>query len=150
MAFQNNFKQGSASRRSRRRQKGLVSEINVTPLVDVMLVLLIVFMVAAPLLVNGVPLELPKTEAGSVKMNDNPLTVSIDKQGRYAIGDKFFKNENSVIKHLKILASHKKSLFGERIFVRGAKNIEYEKVLKLIAIIQKAGFTNIALASLPV
>ena len=141
--------QSRRGQRRRRSKRGLMSEINVTPFVDVMLVLLIVFMVAAPLLVTGVPLELPKTSAGAVKIDSNPLTVSVDQNGRFAVGDKFFKTSNAVVLQLKVLSAHNNALKKERIFVRGAKGIAYEKVLELIAAIQKAGFTNVALASLP-
>lgn len=141
---------GSKRRSSRdRRSRALMSEINVTPFVDVMLVLLIVFMVAAPLLVNGVPLELPKTEAGSVKMDTNPLTVSVDESGRFAINDKFYDSQEQLITHLKAQLHSKADLAKQRIFIRGSKDIAYQKILQLLAAVQKAGFTNVALASLP-
>ena len=77
---------GGGSRRGRRGRKGPLTEINVTPLVDVMLVLLIIFMISAPLLTVGVPVELPKTEASAVETNNEPLSVSIDQQGAIFIG----------------------------------------------------------------
>src|SRR5690606_40674551 len=75
------FSTGGGGRRRRRARRGALSEINVTPLVDVMLVLLIIFMISAPLLTAGVPLELPKTEAGAMQDQSEPLTVSIQKDG---------------------------------------------------------------------
>src|SRR5437763_3080455 len=79
---------GRRSRRRRGRQRGTLSEINVTPLVDVMLVLLIVFMISAPLLTAGVPVELPKTEAGAIQDQSEPLSVSIRADGSIFIGDR--------------------------------------------------------------
>ena len=74
-------------RRGRRGRKGPLTEINVTPLVDVMLVLLIIFMISAPLLTVGVPLELPQTDASAVETDNEPLTVSVDQQGAIFIGE---------------------------------------------------------------
>lgn len=136
-------------RRRSGRQRALMSEINVTPFVDVMLVLLIIFMVSAPLLVNGVPLDLPQTQAGPVNADVQPLTVSIDEQGRLAVNNEYYDSPDQVVAKLKAQTEAKKDAAQQRIFVRGSKTIEYQKVLDLLAIIQKAGFTNVALASLP-
>lgn len=129
--------------------RGLMSEINVTPFVDVMLVLLIIFMVSAPLLVNGVPLDLPKTQAGPVNTETKPLTVSINDQGRLAVNEEYYDTPEEVVAKLKAVTETGGDASKQRIFVRGAKTVEYQKVLDLLAIIQKAGFTNVALASLP-
>ena len=126
-----------------------MSDINVTPFVDVMLVLLIIFMVSAPLLVNGVPLDLPKTQAGPVNTDTKPLTVSIDDQGRLAVNEEYYNNADEVIAKLKAVTDTGGDASKQRIFVRGAKTVEYQKILDLLATIQKAGFTNVALASLP-
>ncbi|WP_297323657.1 protein TolR [uncultured Bartonella sp.] len=144
---------GGVSRRRGRRggkaRRGLMSEINVTPFVDVMLVLLIIFMVSAPLLVNGVPLDLPKTQAGPVNTETKPLTVSINDQGRLAVNEEYYDTPEEVVAKLKAVTETGGDASKQRIFVRGAKTVEYQKVLDLLAIIQKAGFTNVALASLP-
>lgn len=143
---------GSSRRRGRRSggsRRGLMSDINVTPFVDVMLVLLIIFMVSAPLLVNGVPLDLPKTQAGPVNTDTKPLTVSIDDQGRFAVNEEYYNNADEVIAKLKAVTDTGGDASKQRIFVRGAKTVEYQKILDLLATIQKAGFTNVALASLP-
>lgn len=143
---------GTKSRRGRRgggAHRGLMSEINVTPFVDVMLVLLIIFMVSAPLLVNGVPLDLPKTQAGPVNAETKPLTVSIDEQGRLAVNEEYYNTPDEVIAKLKAVTDTGGDASKQRVFVRGAKTVEYQKVLDLLATIQKAGFTNVALASLP-
>ena len=78
---------GGGGRRGRRGRKGPLTEINVTPLVDVMLVLLIIFMISAPLLTVGVPVELPQTDASAVETNNEPLSISIDQQGAVFIGE---------------------------------------------------------------
>lgn len=143
---------GSPRRRGRRSggsRRGLMSDINVTPFVDVMLVLLIIFMVSAPLLVNGVPLDLPKTQAGPVNTDTKPLTVSIDDQGRLAVNEEYYNDADEVIAKLKAVTDTGGDASKQRIFVRGAKTVEYQKILDLLATIQKAGFTNVALASLP-
>ena len=143
---------GSSRRRGRRSggsRRGLMSDINVTPFVDVMLVLLIIFMVSAPLLVNGVPLDLPKTQAGPVNTDTKPLTVSIDGQGRLAVNEEYYNDADEVIAKLKAVTDTGGDASKQRIFVRGAKTVEYQKILDLLATIQKAGFTNVALASLP-
>lgn len=143
---------GSSRRRGRRSggsRRGLMSDINVTPFVDVMLVLLIIFMVSAPLLVNGVPLDLPKTQADPVNTDTKPLTVSIDDQGRLAVNEEYYNNADEVIAKLKAVTDTGGDASKQRIFVRGAKTVEYQKILDLLATIQKAGFTNVALASLP-
>ncbi|WP_336287453.1 MULTISPECIES: protein TolR [unclassified Bartonella] len=134
-------------RRSRSRNR-LMSEINVTPFVDVMLVLLIIFMVSAPLLVNGVPLDLPHSQAGPVQMKDSPLTVSLDAQGRLAIGQDYYDTSEALVAQLKAKLMTDPAQKKQRIFVRAAKTVEYQQVLKLLADIQKAGFSQVALASL--
>ncbi|EJF92112.1 protein TolR [Bartonella melophagi] len=136
------------TRKRRRLQNRLISEINITPFVDVMLVLLIIFMVSAPLLVNGVPLDLPQSQAGPVQTQRPPLTVSLDAQGRLAINQDYYSTSQALITKLKEQLSVDQTLQNQRIFVRAAKTIEYEKVLQLLVDIQKAGFSQVALASL--
>ncbi|PIT69201.1 protein TolR [Bartonella tribocorum] len=142
----------SSSRKKIRRRhhsrSQLMSEINVTPFVDVMLVLLIIFMVSAPLLVNGVPLDLPRSQAGPVRAQKAPLTVSLDAQGRFAIHQEYYETSQALIAQLKALLEADATQKDQRIFVRVAKTVEYQQVLKLLADIQKAGFSQVALASL--
>ncbi|WP_336278533.1 protein TolR [Bartonella sp. CB175] len=146
------FSVASSSRKNMRKRNHshsqLMSEINVTPFVDVMLVLLIIFMVSAPLLVNGVPLDLPHSHAGSVQMDRPPLTVSLDEQGRLAIDQDYYDTPDALIAQLKVELTADPARKGQRIFVRAAKTIEYQRVLQLLADIQKAGFSQVALASL--
>ncbi|ALE03130.1 ExbD/TolR family protein [Bartonella ancashensis] len=137
-----------SSRRRYRSHNHLISEINVTPFVDVILVLLIIFMVSAPLLVNGVPLDLPQSHAAPVKIDRSPLTISLDEKGRLAINNDYYDNSEALIAQLQSLLVTDPAQSTQRIFVRAAKTIEYQKVLQLLADIQKAGFSNVALASL--
>ncbi|QEE08124.1 protein TolR [Bartonella kosoyi] len=141
----------SSQKNTRRRHHSrsqLMSEINVTPFVDVMLVLLIIFMVSAPLLVNGVPLDLPRSQAGPVRAQKTPLTVSLDAQGRFAIHQDYYESSQALIAQLKTLLEADPTQKDQRVFVRVAKTVEYQQVLKLLADIQKAGFSQVALASL--
>ncbi len=92
---------GKKTRRRHHSRGQLMSEINVTPFVDVMLVLLIIFMVSAPLLVNGVPLDLPHSQAGPVQMDKAPLTISLDAQGRFAINQDYYDTSEALIAQLK-------------------------------------------------
>ncbi|GAA5095612.1 protein TolR [Bartonella acomydis] len=139
---------GEKTRRRHHARRQLMSEINVTPFVDVMLVLLIIFMVSAPLLVNGVPLDLPHSQAGPVQMEKTPLTVSLDAQGRFAINQDYYDTSEALIAQLKSQFETDPAQKKQRIFVRAAKTIEYQQVLKLLADLQKAGFSQVALASL--
>lgn len=141
----------SSQKKTRRRHHSrsqLMSEINVTPFVDVMLVLLIIFMVSAPLLVNGVPLDLPHSQAGPVRTQKTPLTVSLDASGRFAINQDYYETSQALIAQLKTLLEADATQKDQRVFVRVAKTVEYQQVLKLLADIQKAGFSQVALASL--
>ena len=132
---------GSRRRRSRRRQP--MSEINVTPMVDVMLVLLIIFMVAAPMLTVGVPLELPKTAAKALNAETQPISVSVRGDGMVFIQETEIAEADVVSKLTEIA----KTGYQERIFVRAAKDVEYGSVIRVMALISAAGFTNIGLVT---
>jgi len=120
-----------------------MSEINVTPLVDVMLVLLIVFMVAAPLMTSGVPVDLPKTQAKQLNDQKPPLAVSVDGAGRTFIGSDEVTTENL----LSTLLNHAENELERRIHVRADKNLPYKTVLEVMGQINAAGFTKVALVS---
>jgi len=123
-----------------------MGEINVTPFVDVMLVLLIVFMVTAPLLTVGVPVDLPKTQAGQINADQAPLVVSLQKQGAIFLQDTEIDAEN-LVPRLKAISQANNQV---RIFVRGDKAVAYGEVLALMGRIQSAGFERVALvAELP-
>ena len=135
---------GSGRRRSRRGR--LNADINVTPLVDVMLVLLIVFMVAAPLLSVGVPLELPKTDAKSLPSQTEPITISVDQQGGIYIQD----TEVSLDELAPRLSAIAANGYEERIYLRADEDADYGAVMKVMARVNASGFTNIGLVTDPV
>ncbi len=121
-----------------------MAEINVTPMVDVMLVLLIIFMVAAPLLTQGVPIDLPDSKAKAISDEDNkPLEVSISKDGRIFVGETEVDEERIVT----ILTSMTENNPDRRIYIRGDKGIDYGKVMTVLGTINGAGFNKVALIS---
>ena len=124
-----------------RHRRAPISEINVTPLVDVMLVLLIVFMVTAPLLTVGVPVDLPKTAANRVLGQDEPLVISVNKTGGLFLQDTEIKLDKLVPRLTAITQNRK----GARIFLRGDKNIAYGQVMSVMGALNKAGFNRVAL-----
>ena len=126
-----------------RRKAHPMAEINVTPMVDVMLVLLIIFMVTAPLLTVGVPIELPKTEAQQLEGDKEPLTISVDPEGRIFLQDTELKIDEVVPK----LTAIAKNGYDERIFVRGDRRVNYGVVMRVMGTISAAGFRRIALIS---
>jgi biopolymer transport protein TolR len=136
----------AASGRRNRHRRGVMSEINVTPMVDVMLVLLIIFMISAPLLTVGVPLDLPQTQAKSLDADKEPLTVSVNLQGKV-----FLQNTeiaiDEVVPKLKAIVEARPAGMEERIFVRGDRKIEYGTVMKLMGQLSSAGFHRVALVT---
>jgi biopolymer transport protein TolR len=132
-----------SSRRARRRSARPMSEINVTPMVDVMLVLLIIFMVTAPLLTVGVPIELPKSEAKQLEGDKEPLTISVDPEGKIFLQETELQIDEIVPK----LTAIAKNGYDERIFVRGDRRVNYGVVMRVMGTISAAGFRRIALIS---
>jgi biopolymer transport protein TolR len=128
-------------RRRRRGQRGTLSEINVTPLVDVMLVLLIIFMISAPLLTAGVPLELPKTEAAAIQDQSQPLTLSIRQDGSIFVGEQEIPFGD--------LSPRVRGLAGpdakKPIYVRADGRASYAIVAQVMAALSTAGFSSINL-----
>ena len=120
-----------------------MAEINVTPFVDVMLVLLIIFMVAAPLLNVGVPVDLPKTEAKPITGQDEPLVVSVDAKGDIFLQDTKV-GQDELLPRLRAISANKPD---QRIFVRGDKAISYGRVMEVMGMINGAGFTKVALVA---
>ena len=120
-----------------------MAEINVTPMVDVMLVLLIIFMVAAPMLTVGVPLDLPQTQAQAVAQDSQPLVISIKSDGKVFLQDTEIPVEEIVPK----LQAIAKAGYDERIFVRGDKLVDYGAVMKVMGRLSGAGFKRVALVS---
>ena len=121
------------------------SEINVTPMVDVMLVLLIIFMVSAPLLTVGVPLDLPQTQAKSLDQDKNPLTLSVNLKGEVFLNDTAI-GINDLVPKLKAITEARGGL-DERIFVRGDKKVDYGTVMKVMGRLSQAGFRRVALVT---
>ena len=118
-----------------------MSEINVTPLVDVMLVLLVVFMITAPLLTVGVPVDLPKTKASQMVGQDEPLVVSVNAKGEVWLQETKIGLEN-MVPRLKAITENNKDT---RIFVRGDRAINYGRVMEVMGLVNQAGFNRVAL-----
>ena len=118
-----------------------MSEINVTPMVDVMLVLLVVFMVSAPLMTVGVPVDLPKTDAAQMVGQDEPLVVSVNAKGEVFLQETKITLEQ-LVPRLVAITQNKKDT---RIFVRGDKAIAYGQVMEVMGTVNLAGFTRVAL-----
>lgn len=126
-----------------RRRRRLISEINVTPMVDVMLVLLIIFMITSPMLVAGIDVDLPETKAKPVSSDLQPLVIGINKKEEiFLLKTKIAPNQ--LVDKLKEITKEDKE---RRIFVKGDKNISYGKVVEIMALIQSAGFHKVALIS---
>jgi biopolymer transport protein TolR len=127
----------------KRSKRAINSEINVTPFVDVMLVLLVIFMVTSPMLIAGVQVDLPATKSSPLSGQDEPIAITIDKNGQ------IFLQENEV--PLEDLSIKLKAVLGEkidtRIFVRGDKSVDYGKVVNVFSSIKEAGFSNVALVT---
>jgi biopolymer transport protein TolR len=129
----------------RRRRHGIMSEINVTPMVDVMLVLLIIFMVSAPLLTVGVPIDLPQSQAKSLEQDKQPLTVSVNLQGEVFLQDTKTPVDELVAK-LKAITESRGGM-DERIYVRGDRKVDYGTVMRVMGRLSSAGFRRVALVT---
>lgn len=134
----------SSGKKRRTRRYQPVSEINVTPFVDVMLVLLIIFMVSAPLLTVGVPIDLPDSKAKSLNAETQPITISVNEKGEIYLQETQIPEQELVAK-LKAIAS---AGYEERIYVRGDKGANYGKVVQVMARISAAGYKHIGLVTL--
>lgn len=136
----------SGGGRRRRRRRAVMSDINVTPFVDVMLVLLIVFMVSAPLLTVGVPLDLPQSQAKSLEQDREPLTLSINVQGQIFLQNNEIKVDELVAK-LKAITDARGGGADERIYVRGDKKVDYGTMMKVMGRLSAAGYHRVALVT---
>ena len=145
MAMQVGSGQAGGGRRGRRRKRAvLMTEINVTPFVDVMLVLLIIFMVAAPLLTVGVPIDLPETQAKALEGDTEPITISVNSAGEIFIQDTPIVIDE-VVPKLEAIAANG---YEERIYVRGDQDADYGTMMKLMGRINAAGFKRLGLVTL--
>lgn len=136
----------SGGRRGKRRKGGAkpMSEINVTPFVDVMLVLLIIFMVAAPLLTVGVPVELPKTAASALPQEqEEPLTITVQADGQLSIQNTQIADDD-LIGRLQAIAAERAD---DKVFLRADGAIPYERVVQVMGALNKGGFSNIGLVT---
>ena len=120
-----------------------MAEINVTPFVDVMLVLLVIFMITAPLLTVGVPIDLPKTESKPLQGQDEPLAVSVDKEGEIWLQETRV-DAATLVPRLNAIIGNKPDT---RIFVRGDKSVSYGQVLEVMGILNAAGFSRVGLVT---
>jgi biopolymer transport protein TolR len=137
-----------AGHKGGRRRRGVpryaaMADINMTPFIDVMLVLLIIFMVAAPLLATGVPIDLPQTKAAALNIDQKPLSVAIDDKGAIFLADQPVAIDD-LPERLKAVAA---AGFDERIYVRGAKAVNYGRVAEVMSIITSAGYKKVALVT---
>ena len=134
---------GRRGSRRRGRRFRAVAEINVTPFVDVMLVLLIIFMVAAPLLTVGVLVDLPQTRANALKGDKEPLAITVTKNGEIFLQETAVSQEELVPRLTAIAAGG----YEERIFIRGDQGAEYGKVIQVMSEVSRAGFTRLAIVT---
>jgi len=141
-----NVVSGSSGRRGKRGRRAVMSEINVTPFVDVMLVLLIVFMVSAPLLTVGVPLDLPQSQAKSLDQDREPLTISVNVQGQVFLQNSEIKIDELVTK-LKAITEARGGGFDERVYVRGDKKVDYGTMMRVMGRLSAAGYHRVALVT---
>jgi biopolymer transport protein TolR len=134
---------GGGRRRRRRGKRGVINEINMTPFIDVMLVLLIIFMVTAPLMTAGVPLDLPKASAAPLNVDAKPVTLSIKADGKVFLGEGAL-DDGQIVPAVTAAA---KQGFDERIFLRGDKRVDYGRVAQVMALVTGAGFKRVALVT---
>jgi len=132
----------SGGGRGKRRYRAM-SDINVTPFVDVMLVLLIVFMVAAPLLTVGVPVDLPKANAPAIQGQDEPLVISVDGQGTIFVNE----SPTEMAQLVPLLSAITQNNPEVRIFVRGDRNLAYGRIVEVMGTVSSAGYKKVALVA---
>ena len=135
----------SSSRRGR-SSRAPMAEINVTPLVDVMLVLLIIFMVTAPLLVAGVPVDLPDSKAAALDQEAEPVQLSIDGQGEIFIGDEAI-TEPQLALRLRAIRTESTEKGGPRVYLRADRGLDYGRVMRVMGELNRAGLNRVALVS---
>ncbi len=138
----------AAGRKGGRRRRGTprygaMADINMTPFIDVMLVLLIIFMVAAPLLATGVAVDLPQTKAGPLNIDQKPMSIAIDDKGQIFLMDQPLEI-GKVLDRLKETA---KAGFDERIYVRASKTVNYGRVAEIMSLVTTAGYKKVALVT---
>jgi biopolymer transport protein TolR len=135
---------GGGRHKHRRRRTRPMSDINVTPFVDVMLVLLIVFMVTAPLLSAGVPVDLPEAQAKPLVLEKEPITVTVDTNGHVFIKDAEIQMNDLIARLNEAVGGN----LDERIYVRGDKSVSYGTIMQVMGVMNGAGFRHIGLVAL--
>jgi biopolymer transport protein TolR len=143
MAMSGGVSTGGRSGRRARSRRQPMSEINMTPMVDVMLVLLIIFMVSAPLMTVGVPLDLPKTQARALNADTQPITISVQADGKIFIQESEVQPD-AIVEQLRAISQ---TGYEERIFVRADQSADYGTVMRVMARISAAGYSNIGLVT---
>lgn len=133
----------SGRRVGRRGRRALASDINVTPFVDVMLVLLVIFMLTAPMLISGIDVDLPHTKTSPISGHDEPLVLSIDKDGNYYVQDIKTSYQKLIGKIAAILAEKR----DIRVFIKGDRRVDYGRVAQLFGLVKELGVKNIALVT---
>jgi biopolymer transport protein TolR len=141
---------GASSRKGSRGRRGVprygaMADINMTPFIDVMLVLLIIFMVAAPLLTNGVTVDLPKAAAGALNVDQKPVSIAIDEKGQIFVMDQPVA-DGDVISRLQELA---KDGPDTRVYLRASKTVPYGRVAEIMGEVTTAGYKKVALVTEP-
>ena len=136
----------AAGGRTQRRRRPVMSEINVTPFVDVMLVLLIVFMISAPLLTVGVPIDLPQSQAKALEQNNEPLTISVNNQGQVFLQNDEIKLDDLLPK-LKAIIDARGGSSNDLIYIRGDRTVAYGMMMRVMGRISGAGYHRIALVT---
>jgi len=131
--------------RRRHRRRAVMSEINVTPMVDVMLVLLIIFMVSAPLLTVGVPIDLPQSQAKSLEQDKTPITISVNVKGQIYLQESQI-DVDALIAKLQAIAEARGGT-DARIYVRGDKSVDYGTMMKVMGQLSAAGYHRVALVT---
>ena len=144
-----NLSSGGGRGRRRSSRRAPMAEINVTPLVDVMLVLLIIFMVTAPLLVTGVPVELPESRANALDQKTEPLEISIDKEGQVFVYGKSVKN-SELAALLESIATKQTPDNPRQIMLRGDRDIDYGQMMQVMGELNRAGLNSVNMVTSPV
>jgi len=134
---------GGGGRRKRRKSRAIMSEINVTPMVDVMLVLLIIFMVAAPMMTAGVPVDLPKTAANEMPSQTQPITVAVTPEGQIYVDE----TQVAEAELIDLVASRAVNGTEDRIYLRGDTTANYGTVMRVMGLLSAAGFSKIGLVT---
>jgi biopolymer transport protein TolR len=128
---------------TRNRRRSLNAEINITPFVDVMLVLLIIFMVTAPMLISGIEVDLPKTKASPIQGKDEPLVITVDGNGNFFLQETKITKEELLKRLITVIATNPEI----RVFIKGDQKINYGKVIELFSLVKEVGVSNLALVT---